>query len=217
MNKKVSENGTDSIKKKTYEYIRDSILQGKFISGSFVEEGVIASDIGVSRTPIREAFNKLSSEGFVELIPRRGARVRAISPNEMHEFYETRMVIETYAAKRVCSIRPPIPERVDELISEMETLTQFVMAHEIAQLDRELHRIIVALSGNQVLLELYDSLQFRHLLACSSVPIDSKLLSVVLQEHKELVSALKNYDEEGVLTTLSKHLDPDLVLRFRRF
>ncbi|MFC4862315.1 GntR family transcriptional regulator [Pseudomonas sp. MAHUQ-62] len=217
MEKKVAENGTDSVKTRTYEYIRDSILHGKFPSGSFVEEGVIASEIGVSRTPIREAFNKLSAEGFVELIPRRGARVRAISPSEMHQFFETRIVIETYAARQVCSIRPPIPPRVDELVSEMATLTQFIMAHEIAELDRELHRTIVALSGNEVLLELYDALQFRHLLACASIPIDSKLLSIVLQEHQELVSALKSYDEEAMVTILTKHLDPNLALRFRRF
>ncbi|MCY1395146.1 putative HTH-type transcriptional regulator YdfH [compost metagenome] len=217
MDKKVTEHGTDSIKKRTYEYIRDSILRGKFSSGSFVEEGVIANEIGVSRTPIREAFNKLSAEGFVELIPRRGARIRAISPSEMHQFFETRIVLETYAARRVCDIRPPIPERVDELLREMETLTQFIMAHEIAQLDRELHRIIVELSGNEVLLELYDALQFRHLLACASIPIDSKLLSIVLEEHKELVAALKRYDEDAMVTILSKHLDPNLALRFRRF
>ncbi|WP_342246368.1 GntR family transcriptional regulator [Pseudomonas sp. OTU5201] len=217
MEKKATEHGTDSVKTRTYEYIRDSILRGKFPSGSFVEEGVVSSEIGVSRTPIREAFNKLSAEGFVELIPRRGARVRAISPSEMHQFFEARIVIETYAARQVCAIRPPIPPRVDELVSEMATLTQFIMAHEIAELDRELHRIIVALSGNAVMLELYDALQFRHLLSCASIPIDSKLLGVVLQEHRELVDALKNYDEEAMVTILSKHLDPNLALRFRRF
>jgi DNA-binding GntR family transcriptional regulator len=135
----------------------------------------------------------------------------------MHQFFETRIVLETYAARRVCAIRPPIPQRVDELVSEMERLTQFIMAHEIAELDRELHRIIVELSGNDVLLELYDALQFRHLLACASIPIDEKLLSIVLEEHKELVEALKNYDEPALLKILSQHLDPNLALRFRRF
>jgi DNA-binding GntR family transcriptional regulator len=217
MEKKIAEPSTDSVKTRTYDYIRNSILRGTFPSGSFVEEGTVANEIGVSRTPIREAFNKLSAEGFVELIPRRGARVRAISPSEMHQFFETRIVLETYAARRVCAIRPPIPQRVDELVSEMERLTQFIMAHEIAELDRELHRIIVELSGNDVLLELYDALQFRHLLACASIPIDEKLLSIVLEEHKELVEALKNYDEPALLKILSQHLDPNLALRFRRF
>jgi DNA-binding GntR family transcriptional regulator len=217
MENKIAEPSTDSVKTRTYDYIRNSILRGTFPSGSFVEEGTVANEIGVSRTPIREAFNKLSAEGFVELIPRRGARVRAISPSEMHQFFETRIVLETYAARRVCAIRPPIPKRVDELVSEMARLTQFIMAHEIAELDRELHRIIVALSGNDVLLELYDALQFRHLLACASIPIDEKLLSVVLEEHKQLVEALKSYDEEALLKILSQHLDPNLALRFRRF
>lgn len=217
MDKKATESGTDSVKKRTYEYIRDNILRGKFPSGTFVEEGVVAGEIGVSRTPIREAFNKLSAEGFVELIPRRGARVRAISPSEMHQFFETRQVLETYAARQVCRGRPPIPARVDELVSEMASLTQSIMTHEIAQLDRELHRIIVELSGNKVLLDLYDTLEFRHLLACASIPIDARLLGVVLQEHKELVSALKNYDETAMVAILTKHLDPDLALRFRRF
>jgi DNA-binding GntR family transcriptional regulator len=217
MENKIAEPSTDSVKTRTYDYIRNSILRGTFPSGSFVEEGTVANEIGVSRTPIREAFNKLSAEGFVELIPRRGARVRAISPSEMHQFFETRIVLETYAARRVCAIRPPIPQRVDELVSEMERLTQFIMAHEIAELDRELHRIIVELSGNDVLLELYDALQFRHLLACASIPIDEKLLSIVLEEHKELVEALKNYDEPALLKILSQHLDPNLALRFRRF
>jgi len=217
MENKIAEPSTDSVKTRTYDYIRNSILRGTFPSGPFVEEGTVANEIGVSRTPIREAFNKLSAEGFVELIPRRGARVRAISPSEMHQFFETRIVLETYAARRVCAIRPPIPKRVDELVSEMARLTQFIMAHEIAELDRELHRIIVALSGNDVLLELYDALQFRHLLACASIPIDEKLLSVVLEEHKQLVEALKSYDEEALLKILSQHLDPNLALRFRRF
>jgi DNA-binding GntR family transcriptional regulator len=80
--------------------IRDAIVSGVFAPGERLPQDMLASLLDVSRMPIRAALGKLESEGLVELHPHRGARVRALSPQEVSDLYEMRILIETYALRK---------------------------------------------------------------------------------------------------------------------
>ena len=102
---------------RAYAYIWNCILDGKLESNSFIEEKHISALIGVSRTPLREAFNRLQAGHLIELLPRCGARVRSVTLREMFEFYEVRRVIESHVARqrlwltsahsRACGLKRP--------------------------------------------------------------------------------------------------------------
>jgi DNA-binding GntR family transcriptional regulator len=79
--------------------LRESIIKGELYSGQKLTEPDLAEKLGISRTPIREAFRQLESEGFLTVIPRRGAVVSRITRKEIDDFYELKSLLEGYAAR----------------------------------------------------------------------------------------------------------------------
>jgi len=203
-----------SAAERAYEYIRDRILHGEYTSGDYIEEEPVSAVIGVSRTPIREALRRLAAEGFMELIPRRGARVRGVTPQELRQFLEARFAIESHCIRMICTRKPAIPAGLAHLIGEISRLVMEQKFFEAAELDRQFHRSIVGLAGNDLMVELFDMLRFRYLLAMQSTPPDPQLVRAVVDEHVELLAALSAYDAAQAIKLLAAHLDPEHAPRF---
>jgi DNA-binding GntR family transcriptional regulator len=83
-----------------YQYAKERLLDGRFASGTLLSENELARQLGISRTPVREAFLQLEAEGMLELYPRRGALVTPISPSESDDVLEARLLIEGHSAAR---------------------------------------------------------------------------------------------------------------------
>jgi DNA-binding GntR family transcriptional regulator len=92
---------------RAYSALRGGILDGRYGSGARLGEIEVADELGLSRTPVREALRRLGSEGLVEVQPRRGARVRAWSTQDLEETYELRALLEGLAARRARRPRWP--------------------------------------------------------------------------------------------------------------
>jgi len=88
-----------TLREKILETIRDAILKGTLKPGEKVAEPELAERFGISRTPIREAFRQLESEGYLTVIPRKGAVVTALSEQDVQEFYAIKSILEGYAAE----------------------------------------------------------------------------------------------------------------------
>ena len=86
------------LKQKAYEYVLNKIMSGKLQPGTRLSEVAMAKEIGISPTPLREAYRQLASEGFVNYVPNSGIFVRDISATETRELYETREAIESFCA-----------------------------------------------------------------------------------------------------------------------
>src|SRR3954447_22937229 len=91
-----------TLRERILETIRDAILTGTLRPGEKVAEPELAERFGISRTPIREAFRQLESEGYLTVIPRKGAVVVSFSEKDIEEFYAIKSILEGYAAKRAC-------------------------------------------------------------------------------------------------------------------
>ncbi len=91
-----------TLREKILETIRDAIMTGALKPGEKVAEPDLAERFGISRTPIREAFRQLESEGYLTVIPRKGAVVTSFSPRDVEEFYAIKSILEGYAARRAC-------------------------------------------------------------------------------------------------------------------
>src|SRR3970040_2575074 len=87
-----------TLREKIVETIRNAIVNGHLAAGTRVAEPDLAGKFGISRTPIREAFRQLESEGFITVVPRKGAIVESLSSRDVADFYDLKMVLEGHAA-----------------------------------------------------------------------------------------------------------------------
>lgn len=200
---------------RAYAYIRSRILNGELAGDSFVEEEHISALIGVSRTPVREAFSRLQAEHLIELVPRRGARVRSVTLREMVEFYEVRRIIEGHVATRLCQAGTGTPPAMQSVLEEMRTLLPAPGERYMA-LDAVFHEALVAASGNEVLMDMYAGLSTRQSrVALLSLRIQPRRPAMIHEQHEALVAALDRRDAGNALAVLDAHLRPiDEVVSF---
>ncbi|MGD9866231.1 MAG: GntR family transcriptional regulator [Pseudodonghicola sp.] len=203
---------TQSAKDRAYQAIRSGILSGRFPAGSFIEEAQICDLAGVSRTPVREAFNRLSAEGVVEQLPRRGAMVRQVTARELTELYEVRKLIEGHALRKLCAERRGTPARMYELLALMDaTPVEDIPRH--VELNGAFHHALVESSGNAAMTRIYSGLHASVLrVALSAMALDVERSASIQAEHRALVQALDDHDAETGLAILEKHLTAILQL-----
>ncbi len=195
-------------RERVYEFVRAAILRGDYAGGEFLEEETVCRAAGVSRTPVREAFHRLESERFLELLPRRGARVRPVTARDMVELYETRRLIEGFAIDRICARGGGGLAQVAERAAELRALGDRD-AHAHVEIDRMLHRSLVASAGNAILVEAYDGLQARQQrVALAALTSDPSRIGLILDEHDKIIAALEACDAETARSVLSRHLSP---------
>ena len=90
---------------RVYVWLRDEIIRGSIEGGRFLDELWVSGTMGVSRTPVREAFHRLAAEKFITLLPRKGAQVRTVTARELEEVYQSRQLIEGHAVTVLCAPR----------------------------------------------------------------------------------------------------------------
>lgn len=196
-------------RERVYQYVFEQILLGHFAGGSFIEEEQISSAMGVSRTPVREAFHRLEAERFIDLLPRRGALVRQVTAQELADLYETRRVVEGYSIARICQNKLEIPAEMADLLQQMWRIEGSDNHLEHVLLDRLFHRALVAAPGNTILAEAYDSLRSRQLrVATAAMALNPQRIRRILTEHSDLLDALVAHDETRARDVLSAHLQP---------
>jgi DNA-binding GntR family transcriptional regulator len=139
------------IRSEVYEHLKLEIVQGRLPGGERLAEENIAERLGVSRTPVREAVQRLAQDGFVELIPNKGARVRALSSTEIIQTYTVREALEGLAAKLAAEHREAKDlDRLAETLIRLERLPSNDYSAQTA-VDLEFHAAIASASKNAVL------------------------------------------------------------------
>jgi DNA-binding GntR family transcriptional regulator len=206
-----------SASQRAYRWIRDAILSGEYAEGEFIDEVALAARVSTSRTPVREALQRLQVERYVDLLPRRGAQVRVVTAVEMREIYQARFVLESDALRTICQREAGMPETARALIEEMEQAGQSRDWNGFAQLDQLFHSEIVRHQRNAVIAELYDALQPRQVRLGTRTLVEApSRLATIEREHRELVAALDRNDADACIDVLRRHLReiPELVDAF---
>ena len=190
-----------------YNLIKESILTGTLESGSRLVELSLASELGVSRTPIREALKRLSVEGLVTVDPVRGMIVRRIDPHEVEDFYITREVLDglagRLAAERVSS---------DQLIRLRTMLEAMEAAHQrgdrvgMVQANMRFHDSVFRAGANRWLLSLGRSMiDFVRLMSAAAYT-DPVRDQEVVEEHRRIQDALEAKDPEAAEKASREHM-----------
>lgn len=195
-------------KDRVLRHVREHILDGTYAGGTLLSEGEVAEETGVSRTPVREAFLLLEAEGLMRLYPKRGALVVAVSPDEVRDVMETRMLVERHAVRRVAEAGAPgLGARLEDLLRTQTELADRGDGAGFVDADREFHRAIVEAAGNAILTRLYDSLRDRQRrMGTASILREPSLVRRFLADHVTLAAALRAGDADAAERALVDHL-----------
>lgn len=190
---------------RAYDHVKKAILDRAYPGGALLSEGEIAGEVGVSRTPVREALLRLEVEGLVRLYPKRGALVLPVSPQEIADVLETRELVETFTAGRA-TIDARLIEELSGLLTAMREHSEADDAREFVRADRCFHRALVAAAGNEILTQLYDSLRDRQLRMARLTVSDPVRTADAIRGHAEILEAVRSGDRERIRAAIERHL-----------
>lgn len=183
-----------TLREKIVETVRNAIVNGQLPAGTRVAEPDLAGRFGISRTPIREAFRQLESEGFITVVPRKGAVVASLSPQDVADFYDLKAVLEGYAARRAAeNLSEKDLLRMESLNRQMEAASQKRDLRRVLSLHNEFHDVFLAACGNEKLRSIVQMLvmQFQRFRLILSMP--GKIEGSVKQ-HTEIIEAFRRRD-----------------------
>ncbi|QTH43685.1 GntR family transcriptional regulator [Cohnella sp. LGH] len=189
------------------EWIKESILSGEIPAGSRITVAEIIEKYGVSQMPVREAFQILQGEGFIELLPHRGARVLSLTPQYLTNIYEIRGVVEGLLAKRsMPHLTLSGLNRLKELNRQMEGMVQEgIAAEELVKLDRQFHVAIYENSNNPEGMLIYE--KYVGLIGSlrNKYGYGSERLADMVKQHWLMIDALQNQDADALVQIVHAH------------
>jgi DNA-binding GntR family transcriptional regulator len=196
-----------SVVDQVYGVIRERILTGALPRGARVHQEDVAADLGVSRTPVREALRRLAAEGLIEMRTNRGARVTDLSPADMRQPYEARLAIEPGAAKLAAQRELPGPRsRMRRAVAAQRRAIPDVRRTFAA--NREFHIALAEASGNAFLLQFVEHLWVARIgEAIYEHQAESpERMSLDADEHKQILEAIQAGDARRAESLTRRHI-----------
>lgn len=204
---------TGSAAQRAYEHVKQAILSSSYGEGELITEGAVAADIGISRTPVREALLRLEDEGLVTLHPKRGALVASYSPEDVEDVLEARRLIEHHTAGQAYDARDALLPVLSRLHERMQIARVEADTATFTASDRAFHEAIVDAAGNRVLATMYRTMRERQTLFTSfQLRGHSERMDGALAEHEKVLAALAGEDRDAFMAVVDEHLEWSLAL-----
>lgn len=196
-----------SLRGRVYNKIRTDILKGRYSDDEPIKETQISKELGVSRTPVREALRQLELEELVTIIPNKGAFVSGITPKDIQDIYMIRSLIEGLSAK--WAAKNATAQQIREL-EEVVDLSEFYFERgnfeQLHVLDNRFHSIIYDISGSRILNHvLSDFHNYAQRVRKASLESQGRA-GVSLKEHKDILMAIKNQDMKNAEKLMNIHV-----------
>ncbi|MGW5232952.1 GntR family transcriptional regulator [Streptomyces nodosus] len=198
--------GDKSLRDKVYEALRERIIEGGLEPGRRVVERNLAAEFEVSRIPVREAMQRLETEGFLTTQPRRGTIVSRVGVEDTAHFFDVRENLEALAADLAARHADAAGlRRLEQLLLGARRAAERGRARDLAALNADFHRQIVVLSGNPLLQDLMQPLdgRLRRLFRLTAEPGDGPLMC---GEHEELFRAVRSGDAQTAAHLARRHV-----------
>lgn len=197
-----------TLTQRTYERMRAGIIGGQYPAGTVLPEGRLAEDLGVSKTPVRQALTRLRQEGFLVPGPRRQLVVADLSPERRAEIRDVRKALETIAVRTACEVSSI--DDVDYLRLLLIRQRRAADAHaedDFIELDEELHLAIAASAHLPVVERMLTTIKgFVRVMRLGTARSRDHLYNV-LAEHEAIVDAIERRDSEAAVAALMLHLE----------
>ena len=185
-----------TLRERIVESIRNAIVNGQLQAGTRIAEPELADKFGISRTPIREAFRQLESEGFISVVPRKGAIVASLSPQDVSNFYDLKMVLEGYAARSAAKVLTAADiAKMETVNRQIEAASQKKDLRRVLDLHNEFHDIFLRACGNEKLHAIVQNMvmQFQRFRLILAMP---GKIEGSLRQHREIIEAFRKKDPD---------------------
>jgi DNA-binding GntR family transcriptional regulator len=192
--------------------LRDRIVQGELSPGNRLNERVLCEQLGISRTPLREAIKLLATEGLVELLPNRGAVVAAIDAARLGQTLQVMGALEALAGELAC--RNASPDRIEEIRRLHAEMLAMHAKGDLAayfRFNQAIHEQIVEASGNAVLANTYRQLNANVRRARYMANLSQERWDAAVTEHEEILNALAERNVQKLKRLLREHLERKLA------
>ena len=209
-----------TVKQHAYNFIQERLRSGAALPGSRLSDDSIAKEIGVSRSPVREAINQLANEGLVELNPRKGAFVCTPSREQMRQAYEARFALEGFVAGRAAELI------TDTQITELEKINERLLAtakacqqrptktadkkllERFMRADLDFHEKILEIVGNQKINEMVQKCKLlTSVFGQISMEHDLGLIAQTYRQHSLILRAIRRRDPQLAVRAMNDHIE----------
>jgi len=196
-----------SLKELVVEEMRTRIIDGRLRLGAGLSENTLAAELGISKTPVREALQQLKLEGLVEVQPQRGTYVFRLAPEQVVAISELREVLE------IAAVAAAIERHHDALVSRMTRILDGMKAAFDADdnvayrtLDGEYHEAIIELCGNPYISSAYSLIGFRIQALRSRLSHEASLNKLSIKDHREMLKLVKARDVPALQALMRGHI-----------
>ena len=199
--------GYQPLRDMVFDVLMNAIMQGQLSPGERLLEVQLADEMGVSRTPVREAIRRLELEGFVVMVPRKGAYVAGLSIDDVESVYEIRTALETLAVRLAAQrMEAADYEQLDELAGKMQQTWQEGDVDNWVNLDARFHELYT-FSRNERLISMMSNIMEQlsryRIISLANVEVRQNSLN----EHQTLIEALKRRDSDSAADAAAHHIE----------
>lgn len=201
----------ESLAKMAYEAIRESILSGEWKTGELYNEKTIAVDLGISRTPVREALLELASQDLIIFRPRRGLMLNRFTRRDVDEIFELRKAIELASVEKITRT-DPLPDLlvIEEcILNQRKAMRRKDFASFIAA-DRLFHTSFSTFTNNRRIIAIMENIRdMIHVMGVKALSLEGRALEVI-EEHQAIFRAVTEGDAEEARRVMDCHLDQSM-------
>ena len=199
-----------SLRGRVFQKIREDILTGVYKEHDELREVSIGEELGVSRTPVREALRQLELEGLVTIVPNKGAYVTGITPQDVHDIYKIRSLLEGLCARWATE---HITGRQIEELEEIILLSEFHLrkksaeqAEQVSELDGKFHKVLYEASNSRILEHvLSDFHKYVQMARMMSLGAKDRAERSI-EEHRDILKAIKDKDPDKAEWLANQHI-----------
>ena len=195
------------LREQVLDALREAIVQGDLKPGQVLIEADLAAQLGVSRAPIREALQKLNSEGLLETVPYHGTTVRRLSRQDIEELYSLRSALEVFAVRRIIAHdNPDDIARLRAHYGRMLAAADRGSLKELNELDRAFHDILIDLSRHNLLAVVWSMVGLRIRQVMALLNMRNEDIKQIAYNHLPIIDALDDRDEDRAVALVRRHI-----------
>lgn len=196
-----------SLRSQVFQTIREDILNGKYKENEELREATLGKELGVSRTPVREALRQLELEGLVNIVPNKGAYVTGITEKDVYDIYMIRSMLEGLCVRWATEhITAEQLEELDEIILLSEYHLKKKHFEQMTELDGKFHQVLYDASKSRILDHvLSDFHKYVQMARGNSVKTEERAAKSI-EEHREILGAIRDKDAERAERLVTLHI-----------
>jgi DNA-binding GntR family transcriptional regulator len=193
-----------------FAWLKKHIVSLPRTDGTFLTEAEVCRATGMSRTPVREALLRVETEGFLQIVPKKGAFVPPITEREVEAIMQARALIEDFCVRRAVHFAEVLAPELDRLLAEQDKQQKTPV--EFIELDREFHRAIVRAADNLVLADFYETLRDRQMrMGIYAITASAQRMDSVMVEHRAIAEGVRSRNADQAAGATAEHLTKTLA------